>query len=375
MPPPQRHPRLCGYAAPPPGPSGAGWHALASSASTPRPTHTAALARVCTPPQLWLASASPEPVPVCAAPFPPPTPAGVCGLAQPPCRRGPHTRTGWDVAGGAVGARSRGRLRGTGRRGTRPAAPASAGHRGPAAASVATSAAEEAWAPAARLVARARVVWAIPPRRTAATSRRTAATITPYTGWRGCRAARPPAPAPPSGPAVSRVGSVSSAAARARWSQLTSSLACRPAPKLVQHRRRRRTAPLGPVQELRSGLGGAARAARWVVPTAAPAHDQRHLARLGEGATTTLAVPIAPSSIYNRMARGAQTVLRGDPRGVDPQGRRLLAPSRGVLLPEHVHDKARVEPVCCRADRVASPSQPAGHTSIPPATRSTVPLA
>ena len=98
-PPPQRHPRLCGCAAPPPGPAGAGWHALASSASTPRPAHTAALARVCTPPQLWLASASPGPVPVCAAPSPPPTPAGVCGLAQPPCRRGPHSRTGWDVAG------------------------------------------------------------------------------------------------------------------------------------------------------------------------------------------------------------------------------------------------------------------------------------
>ena len=59
--------------------------------------------------------------------LPCPTPAGVCGLAQPLCRRGPHSRTGWDVVGGGgIGARSRGRRRGTGQRCTRPAAPASA---------------------------------------------------------------------------------------------------------------------------------------------------------------------------------------------------------------------------------------------------------
>ena len=66
---------------------------------SPRPAHTATLAHVCTPPHLWLASASPGPAPVCAAPSPAPTPAGVCGLAQPLCRRDPHSRTGWDVAG------------------------------------------------------------------------------------------------------------------------------------------------------------------------------------------------------------------------------------------------------------------------------------
>ena len=122
--PPQRHPRLCGCAAPPPGPAGAGWHALASSASTPRPAHTAALARVCTPPQLWLASASPGPVPVCAAPSPPPTPGrGVRTRATFLSPRSPlKDRVG--CGGGAVGACAVGDdPGGTGRRGTRPAAP------------------------------------------------------------------------------------------------------------------------------------------------------------------------------------------------------------------------------------------------------------
>ena len=214
---------------------------------------------------------------------------------------------------GAVGARSRGRPRGTGRRGTRPAAPASAGHRGPAAAS--SPAAEEAWAHAAR--SSPAPGWSGPPRPAAAATAAAAAAITPHTGWRGCRRARSPAPAPPPGPAVSRVGSVSSAAAQARWSP-DQSLACRPAPKPcstgVVAAPRHWTPFRSPLRTRRCRSWWS-----WVVPTAAPAHDQRHLARLGEGATTTLAVPVAPSSIYNRMARGSQTVLRGDPRGADPQ--------------------------------------------------------
>ena len=215
-------------------------------------------------------------------------------------------------------------------------------------------------------VARSRVVWAAPPRRRC-NRRRSFRHNTAHRMARLSRA-RSLAPAPPPGPAVSRIDSVSSAAAQARWSP-DQSLACRLAPKPcstgVVAAPRHWTPFRSPVRTRRCRSWWSV-----VVPTAAPTHDQRHLARLGEGATTTLAVPVAPSSIYNRMARGAQTVFRGDIRGTDPQGRRLLAPSRGVLLPEHVHNKARVEPVCCRADRVASPAQPASHTSIPPATRS-----
>ena len=197
--------------------------------------HTAtALARVC----IARAGACVR----CALPSP--TPAGVCGLAQPPCRRGPHSRTGWDVAGVRL-ARAVG---------DDPAGQAGAGHGQPLA--------SQCWPPRpgrrllarrrggmgarSQVVARARVVWAAPPRRRCNRRR----SCRHNTAHRMARLSQGTFPSTRATAWPSRVKG-RQRLQRGRTGQVVTRPVpgVSPGPQAVQHRRRRRTAPLDPVQE------------------------------------------------------------------------------------------------------------------------------